>query len=84
MAADCDILLLDEPTKGVDVSTRNDIYLWIQEKVQNGCTVVISSSEISELLMLSTYIIVLNRGRIADRMLHRDASESRIRAAMQS
>lgn len=84
MTADCDILLLDEPTKGVDVSTRNDIYLWIQEKVRDGCTVVISSSEISELLMLSTYIIVLNRGRIADRMLHKDASEGRILAAMQS
>lgn len=84
MAANSRILLLDEPTKGVDISSRNDIYIWIKEKIQDNCGIILNSSEISELIMLSTNIIVLNKGIITDRMSSANATEERILKAMQS
>lgn len=84
MAANSRILLLDEPTKGVDISSRNDIYLWIREKTQENCAIILNSSEISELLMFCTNIIVLNKGMITDKIPGEEASEARIIQAMQS
>jgi ABC-type sugar transport system ATPase subunit len=82
MAANSNILLLDEPTKGVDISSRNDIYLWIKDKAQEDCGFILNSSEIPEVLMLCTNIIVLNKGIITDRMSGEEATEERIIKAM--
>jgi len=80
---ECDVLLLDEPSKGVDVSSRYDIYLWIMERAMNGCAIMISSSEISELMLLCNDIVVMNHGKIADQMSRKEAIEARILRAMQ-
>lgn len=57
------VLLLDEPTRGVDVGAKHEIYLLMNEWAKQGCSIVISSSEWPELLAVSDRIMVMHRGR---------------------
>jgi D-xylose transport system ATP-binding protein len=59
------VLLLDEPTRGIDVGARAEIYRLIGELTARGLAVVLVSSDLPELLGLSHRVVVLNRGRIA-------------------
>ena len=58
------ILLLDEPTRGVDVGARSEIYGLIQQLSDDGCAVVVVSSEIPEVLGLSDRVLVLADGAV--------------------
>lgn len=60
-----DVLLLDEPTAGVDVGARSDIYRIILELVRNGTAVMVSSSDYSELMQICTSFLFVVDGRIA-------------------
>lgn len=82
MLSNADILLLDEPTKGIDISARNDIYCWMSNKAQSGSAIIISSSDFAELKMLCTRIIVLNKGRITAEMDNAEATENKMLRAM--
>lgn len=64
LAANADILLLDEPTRGVDVGTKTELHAWIDQRVAEGAAVLLISSELPELLHLATRILVLRSGRI--------------------
>jgi ABC-type sugar transport system ATPase subunit len=75
MAANSQILLLDEPTRGVDVGAKAEIYGIIRETVQSGGAVLLASSELPELLALSTRIIVVRDGRIAGELPAAEATE---------
>ncbi|HYI32739.1 MAG TPA: sugar ABC transporter ATP-binding protein [Glaciibacter sp.] len=66
------LLLLDEPTQGVDVMSRADIYATIRRSAQAGCTVIVASSDMSELHALCDRILVLARGRITQEVLASD------------
>jgi len=57
------VLLIDEPTKGVDVATRSEIYRLIAALTAGGMSVVVVSSELSELMAISHRMIVLHEGR---------------------
>lgn len=59
----CDVLLLDEPTRGVDVGARADIYSLIRELTRQGTAVLLVSSEIEEVLGLADRILVVAEGR---------------------
>jgi ribose transport system ATP-binding protein len=59
------ILLLDEPTRGVDVAAKGEIYSQILQAARGGLTVVVASSEIDELMLLCDRILVLCEGRAA-------------------
>lgn len=61
---DCEVLLLDEPTRGVDVGARAEIYELIHRLAQEGAAIVVVSSEIPEVLGLSDRILVINEGQI--------------------
>jgi ABC-type sugar transport system ATPase subunit len=63
LALSPDLLLLDEPTKGVDVGTKSEIYHLIRERAANGLGVVMVSSELPEVLGLCDRILVLHEGR---------------------
>ena len=64
----CRVLLLDEPTRGVDVGARAELYRLIDELAATGVAIVLVSSEIPEVLGLSDRVLVLREGRVlADR-----------------
>ncbi|GAC1603583.1 MAG: ribose ABC transporter ATP-binding protein RbsA [Acidimicrobiales bacterium] len=59
------ILLLDEPTQGVDVNARGEIYSIVSKAVQAGCSVLLVTSDFEELSRVADRVVVLNRGRIS-------------------
>ncbi|MBT3224368.1 MAG: sugar ABC transporter ATP-binding protein [Proteobacteria bacterium] len=59
------VLLLDEPTRGVDIGAKADIYALLRRWADQGVAIILTTSEIDELLSLSDQIIVLHRGRVA-------------------
>jgi ABC-type sugar transport system ATPase subunit len=65
LAARCRILILDEPTRGVDVGAKAEIHALIDELAAAGAAVILISSELPEVLNLSTRVIVLRDGRVA-------------------
>ncbi len=57
------ILLLDEPTRGIDVGAKQDVYRWIRETAATGAVIVVSSLEEEELISLADRILVLRDGQ---------------------
>ena len=57
------LLLIDEPTKGVDVTTRSEIYRLLAELAANGMSIIVVSSELTELLAISHRVLVMHEGR---------------------
>ena len=60
-----DILILDEPTRGIDVGTKYEIYLLIKEIAENGGSVIMISSELPEVLEMSNRVLTICEGRIS-------------------
>ena len=60
----CRVLMLDEPTRGVDVGARAEIYALIRKLADDGAAVVVVSSEIPEVLGLSDRVLVISDGRV--------------------
>jgi ABC-type sugar transport system ATPase subunit len=59
------VLILHEPTRGVDVRSREAIHRWIRERARNGAAVVVVSSEVEELLAVADRVLVVRAGRLA-------------------
>jgi ribose transport system ATP-binding protein len=78
LLTDPKILLMDEPTKGIDVKGKAEIYRLIEELAARGLGVILVSSELPELLALSDRIIVLREGRLAGALDRSEATEERI------
>jgi ribose transport system ATP-binding protein len=77
------ILLLDEPTRGVDVSAKHEIYELMNGWTSQGIAILLITSELPELLAMSDRIIVMHRGRITAHFYAEDATqENIIQAAM--
>ena len=72
------VLLLDEPTRGVDVGAKSEIYRLLLDASQRGIGILISSSENPELLALCHRIVVMFRGRVATVLDREEATEARI------
>lgn len=73
-----DLLILDEPTRGVDVGAKYEIYAIINELAEAGRGVLVISSEMPELLGICDRIYVLNEGRIVGEMPAKDADQEKI------
>jgi putative multiple sugar transport system ATP-binding protein len=78
MFTEPDILILDEPTRGIDVGAKYDIYLFINELVAQGKAVLMISSEMPELLGMCDRIYVMNEGSIVAELAQEEASQERI------
>ncbi len=78
MFTDPDILILDEPTRGIDVGAKYEIYCIINDLVAQGKSVVMISSELPEVLGMSDRIYVMNEGRIVGEFQQADASQEAI------
>lgn len=62
--SDCDILIFDEPTRGIDVQARAEIYSIINDLVDNGKSIILVSSDLNEILSMSNTIITMCDGKI--------------------
>lgn len=80
-ASEPKLLLLDEPTRGVDVGAKAEIYELIDRAAKQGMAVLVASSELEELLWICHRIAVMNRGRIVDIIDREDATKERIMTA---
>jgi ABC-type sugar transport system ATPase subunit len=78
MAASPKVLMLDEPTRGVDVGAKAEIYRLLFEAAERGIAILASSSEIPELLTLCDRVAVMFRGRIVATLSRAEATEARI------
>jgi ABC-type sugar transport system ATPase subunit len=78
MAAECPVLLMDEPTRGVDVGAKAEIHGLIDELANQGAAVLLVSSELPELMNLCTRILVMRRGRLVARLARREATPERL------
>jgi ABC-type sugar transport system ATPase subunit len=75
------LLLLDEPTRGVDVGAKAEIYELIDRAAEEGMAVLVASSELEELLWICHRIAVLNHGRLVTVLDRAEATKKRIMTA---
>ncbi|MFP4015486.1 MAG: ATP-binding cassette domain-containing protein [Halanaerobiales bacterium] len=73
-----DVLLLDEPTRGVDVGAKYEIYEIINELAEQGKAILLISSELTEILGMSDRIYVMNQGKIIEELLRSEATQEGI------
>jgi ABC-type sugar transport system ATPase subunit len=78
LLAGAKVFLLDEPTRGIDVRSKAEIYELIRGLARRGAAVVLASSELDELRLLADRVVVMHRGRIAGELSRADATEERI------
>jgi len=74
----CRLLMLDEPTQGVDVGARSDIYAALRESAAAGTSLLITSSEPEELIQVADRVIVLSHGQIVATLQSHEIEEERL------
>jgi putative multiple sugar transport system ATP-binding protein len=77
-----EVLILDEPTRGIDVGAKYEIYSIIARLAAEGKAILVMSSEMPELLGITDRLYVMNEGRIVGEMASRDASQEKIMRAI--
>jgi putative multiple sugar transport system ATP-binding protein len=82
MFADSDVLILDEPTRGIDVGAKYEIYCIMNDLVAQGKSVIMISSELPEILGMCDRIYVMDEGRLVAEMDAADASQEKIMTAI--
>lgn len=75
---DVKVLILDEPTRGVDVGAKAEIYKLIEQQAAAGVAVIVMSSELLEVLRLADRVVVMSAGAIVGEIAGKDATEERI------
>ena len=78
MLSDPDVLILDEPTRGIDVGAKYEIYTIINQLAENGKAIIVISSEMPELLGLCDRTYVLNEGEVAGELQKEEMSQEAI------
>jgi L-arabinose transport system ATP-binding protein len=75
LSEDMKVILLDEPTRGIDVGAKHEIYNLIYQLANRGIAVLFASSDLPEVMGLADRIVVMREGAIAGELLHDDATE---------
>lgn len=65
LATDSDIIIFDEPTRGIDIGARHEIYILMSKLVESGKSIIMISSDMEELIGMSDRVIILNEGTIS-------------------
>lgn len=78
LALEPEVLIVDEPTRGVDVATKKDIHLLLDRMAAEGMGIILISSELPEILSLSDRILVMRGGKILDEFPIAEADENKI------
>jgi ABC-type sugar transport system ATPase subunit len=82
LARECDVLLIDEPTRGVDVGAKAEIHALLDELACEGKALLVVSSELPELIGLCRRILVMREGRLAGEVARDDFSEAALMRLM--
>lgn len=77
LSEDMKVILLDEPTRGIDVGAKHEIYHVIYQLAQQGIAVLFASSDLPEVLGLSDRVIVMREGEVSGELLRSEASEAK-------
>ena len=80
LARESNILVLDEPTRGVDVGSKAEIYTIIDQLAAGGAAILVISSELPEVLGLADRIVVMQNGRVTGELSHEEATEEKVLA----
>jgi ribose transport system ATP-binding protein len=78
LVRDCDILIFDEPTRGIDVGAKSEIYHLMNELVAEGKSIIMISSEMTEILRMSDRIVVMCEGKKTGEMSIEEATQENI------
>ena len=78
LTADTDILIFDEPTRGIDVGAKSEIYKLLNHLTRQGKSIIMISSELPEILRMSHRIIVMCEGRITGELAISEATQEKI------
>ena len=78
LAADPDILIFDEPTRGIDIGARYEIYLLMNELAEQGKSILMVSSDMEELLGMSERIVVLHEGEQTGELTRPEFSQEKV------
>lgn len=76
MLADPRILIIDEPTRGIDIGTKSQIYHFIDRLAREGMAIIVISSDMPEILGLSDRLLVMREGRLAGELTGQDINET--------
>jgi L-arabinose transport system ATP-binding protein len=72
------VLIIDEPTRGIDVGAKNEVYSVLYELAERGMAIVMVSSELPEVMGVADRILVMRQGRIVGELSRAEASEAKI------
>ena len=75
---DSEVLIFDEPTRGIDVGAKDEIYTLLEDLAQQGKAIIVISSELPEVLRLANRIAVMAHGRIIGTLNNEDATQENI------
>ena len=78
LASNPKVLILDEPTRGIDVGSKSEIYAIMNELVKNGMSILMVSSELPEILNMSDRVVVMREGTISKVLDHTEATQESI------
>ncbi len=78
MSTKADIIIFDEPTKGIDIGAKAEIYLLMENMAKNGAAIIMVSSELTEIMGMADRILVMREGRIAADIARDDFTEETI------
>ena len=78
LASNSDIIIFDEPTRGIDVGAKKEIYVLMNELAKKGMAIIMISSEMQELLGMSDRIIVMHEGEMMGELRKEDATQEKI------
>ena len=78
LTRETDVLIFDEPTRGIDVGAKDEIYKLLQELVSQGKSIIMISSELPEILRMSDRILVMCEGRVTGILSNKEADQNLI------
>ncbi|MEJ3749988.1 sugar ABC transporter ATP-binding protein [Actinomycetes bacterium KLBMP 9797] len=78
LVKDCDILIFDEPTRGIDVGAKEEIYTLLNDLAGQGKAIIMISSELPEVLRMSHRVVVMTEGRISGILSTQDATQESV------
>jgi ribose transport system ATP-binding protein len=78
LVKNCDVLIFDEPTRGIDVGAKEEIYRLLNELAQQGKSIIMISSELPEVLRMAHRVVVMSEGRVTGVLSATEASQESV------